>query len=76
MKPSNPPDVRALIRSALAVYPVRVVARVLGISPATVSALAVPDELCRCMPGSLALAEKNAAALAELTYRPAEARTA
>jgi hypothetical protein len=63
---TKPMNIRDQIRAALAQYPVRVVARALGIAPATVSALALPGGVCRCQPGSVALAEKNAPALAAL----------
>jgi hypothetical protein len=65
-KPSSP-DVREQIRTALASHPVRVVARALKLAPATVNSLALPDELSRAHPGSLAQARQNAGALLTLT---------
>lgn len=56
----TPTDIHTLVQTALTKHPVRVVARVLGVAPATVSALALPGGLCRCQRGSIALAQQHA----------------
>ena len=74
MSQRTTPNVREQIRTALATHPVREVARVLGLSRPTVTALALPDSVSRVHPGSIALAEKNAAALSTLTALKSESR--
>jgi hypothetical protein len=64
---TDPPDIRELIRAALAKHPIRVVAKALRLAPATVVGLTLPAEQRRCQPGSLALARENLHHLAALT---------
>jgi hypothetical protein len=69
-----PLDVREQIRTALAHHPMRAVAQALGLAPATVASLAMPDDIRRVQAGTIALAEKNAGALSVLMTEGSPAR--